>query len=196
MCWITKNVTNRLIAENDIPVFKIGRVSGDNAVAPYFFNNGMGYRENTTYSADCVIKTRPCVHGSGMRRTIDKGIHSYLPRNIRLKPDYIATFGVIVPTVRVFTVKTTATSPDVLRDGQKYLITIAVVMLCVIPKGATYYINEVGEVVSDRIRVVRMIRQPFTTTKGKLTSERSVDKVNHIIDNWENNFKNFCECGQ
>ena len=58
-------------------------------------------------------------------------------------------------------------------------------MLCTIPKGATYYVNEVGEIVSDKLEVKRIIRNPFKANKDNKTSIRSVDKVNVILNKWE-----------
>ena len=187
MCWISNEKPVRLIAEKDIPVFKIGKIGGFmQQVLPYFYV-GYGvssYREGKTYSV--LEEILPVEEGILPNRyTILRGLHSYNVRNIRLKGALMFD-GLKTPCVQTTTLRTTPQCTDVLVNGQLYLIDGAAVILCYIPKGTAYYINKIGEMVSEKLTIVKLIKEPFSTNKDDSTSVRSVDRINEILDNWEN----------
>lgn len=186
MCWTSYNKPVKLIAEKDVPVFKVAKIANyGKTILPYFFSTSDWYTENTVYlEPGITLNTK--ISGASKPYTISKGLHSYSVENIRLQ-DYYHIDKVIkfIPLVRITTHKTTPMSQDVIVTGQTYQISNVAIMLCTIPKGATYYVNEVGEIVSDKLEVKRIIRNPFKTNKDNKTSIRSVDKVNVILNKWE-----------
>ena len=194
MCWTVKNKPNRLIAENDIPVFKIGKVFLNvGLVFPYFFKVGIAYEEGLTYNVRQIEPIKEGILTANERYIICRGLHSYNVRNIRLKETYkyAETFlggfkKIKAPCVQITTLRTTPQCTDVIVSGQAYEIENAAIILCYIPKNTAYYINDVGEMVSERIKVSKIFKTPFTTNKDGSTSIRSVDKINKILNDWEN----------
>ena len=183
MCWSSHNEPVKLVAEKDIPVFKIAKITKDGgAILPYFFSHSALYKENTVYME---LGITPNIKMSGVDKpyTITKGLHSYSVENLRLQSYYQVTK--FIPLVQIVTNKTTRLSQDVIVNGQVYNIQNTAVMLCIIPEGATYYINEIGEIVSDTLEVKHIVRNPFKANKDNKTSIRSVDKVNVILNQWE-----------
>ena len=186
MCWTSYNEPVKLIAEKDVPVFKVAKIANNGkTILPYFFSTNDWYTENTVY-LEPGITLNAKISGASKPYTISKGLHSYSVENIRLQ-DYYHIDKVIkfIPLVRITTHKTTPMSQDFIVTGQTYQISNVAIMLCTIPKGATYYVNEVGEIVSDKLEVKRIIRNPFKANKDNKTSIRSVDKVNVILNQWE-----------
>lgn len=186
MCWVSHNEPVKLVAEKDVPVFKIARIANDgNTILPYFYSSRAWYTENTIY-LEPGITPNIKISGADKPYTITKGLHSYSVENLRLQSYYhIDEVTKFIPLVRITTHKTTPMSQDVVVNGQTYNIPNTAVMLCIIPKGATYYINEIGEIVSDTLEVKHIIRNPFKANKDNKTSIRSVDKVNVILNQWE-----------
>lgn len=182
MCWKNKNKPVKHIADKDIPVFKIGMLDGKEIVLPYFFQCGVEYQENTAYSENNIS---PFYSTKKEEHVIHKGLHSYALSNIRLKASHYMISGNIMPTVEIMTYRVTPMSQDVIVNAQQYDAQGLAIMLCIIPKGAIYYINEIGEMVSNEIEVKRIIKNPFTLNKDNTTSVRSVDKVNKSLNNWE-----------
>ena len=185
MCWQNYTRPVQMVAEKDVPVFKIGAVSTDGNVKSYFFRNNC-YREGQTYEENNV-KVKFIHEMPHEKYFIDMGLHSYAVSNVRLKPSWIRIVAGVeeFACVQVITNRCTKMSPDVIVNGQWYGINNVAIMLCVIPKGATYYVNSVGEVVSNKLNVVEIIKEPFSINRDGTTSARSVDKINKAIDKWE-----------
>ena len=177
MCWRSKQRKVKM-ADTDIPVFKIARES-DCGIHPYFSNSSpWRYVEGETYANDKSFDFNWKTNGTF---EVNEAIHSYSAKNIRLTTDDVPP-----PYIRVCTYKTTKESNDVFtRYSQCYSIIKSVVMLCTIPKGTRYAVNEVGEIVSNAIKVEKMIKNPFTTNKDHTVSRRSIGRVNKILNDWE-----------
>ena len=189
MCWASKS-NKVLIAATDIPVFKVCKticitpykkdLSGDKVYPYYQDDSGVEYVENTTYGCEEPFHMETYYHVEINNYRVTKAIHSYSVNNIRLFASECCS-----PAFRIGTHKTTSQSPDVIVHSPYYCPNCVAIMLCLIPKGTRYAVNSVGEVVSDKIEVVKIIRNPFTINKDKSLSKRSVEKVNKILDNWE-----------
>ena len=175
MCWRNKEKTI-IIADKDVPVFKICNVEKENdKVHPYFQTQQIEYKENEEYK--CCLGGFTMSHGMVDEYMVARGMHSYSPENLRLVPDIISIY--------VGTYKATPLSPDVIAWSQYYKTENTAIVLCVIPKGTRYAVNSVGEIVSDSIKVVKIYIRPFTFNKDCTISKRSVERVNKVLDNWE-----------
>lgn len=196
MCWKSNKGKDK-IANEDIRIFKITRVDATiygEKVRPYFsspfvpkpfeYEEGKNYGTDTPFFLDRRIVERRNVDGQYSHKFVffvDDAMHSYSTANVRLTVE-----DAELHCIRVYTHKTTKESPDVLTHySQSYLCENAALMLCTIPKGTRYAVNEVGEVVSDNIRVDKIYIRPFTFNKDTTPSKRGVQKINKIIDNWE-----------
>jgi len=164
MCWRSVSKPIELVAQKNIPVFKIGYVEKNEKVFPYFFrlfNNF--YEEGHEYEEKHIDVVMSC-----MTFIINRGIHSYSIDKLMIKPSEIIYE---VPSVKV-----------VLRDkptggGQTYAAEKMALLLCTIPKGTKYYINEIGEIVSEKIKVNEIIKRPF--------EKWSTARVNTMLNKWK-----------
>ena len=184
MCWINK-VNETFVASTDIRVFKIARLEkhlfDNNKVRPYFIDDSdIEYVENKTYRCDTNGFCFTSIYQNGRKYAVHKAMHSYSIENIRLlcSSDTPAI-------IKVGTYKTTSQSQDVIIYSQYYWANAIAIMLCTIPKGTIYAVNTAGEIVSDEIRVEKIITNPFTFNKDSSLSKRSLEKINKILDNWE-----------
>lgn len=177
MCWKSKTEPIKMVADKDIHVFKIANSPCTSlGVFPYFYNfNEICYKEGETYFQR-MAANEP-YYGLFKEYIINLGFHSYALNNIRL----MGARSREIPLVATCAKKATS-----MHTSQKYNIYGLAIMLCVIPKGATYYVNSVGEIVSNKLKVERILKCPFEANKNGETSERSVEKVNKILDEWEN----------
>jgi len=181
MCWsCKKDNLKKLVAEKDIPVFKIGRIISNGIATSYFFPNSLFYKENETY----VENYSPLPTWSSIFKSyvINTAIHSYAVSKLRLKETYMLFDEKKHPMVETTSY---GIGPDVIVRGQEFYIKNVAVMLCVIPKGAEYYINTIGEIASNKLKVKKIIENPFVANKDNTTSIRSVDRVNKILNDWE-----------
>lgn len=142
MCWSSKNKPVRQLAKEDIPVFKLCFRSSDTIILPYHYSGRLTYMVGGTYSSD--IHMKKCLMGWETFYDIDEALHSYSPKCV-LRP--IDQWKVDVYT------------PDNKSMGY-YQTDRLCVVLCIIPKGGTFYLNENGEYASDTIKVVKAIDYP------------------------------------
>lgn len=177
MCWIN-NTIETFVANTDIHVFKVARVKGsDDKVYPYFMDVcGIEYVENKTYRCgENGFVFERCYMKGFKRYMVYKAMHSYSIENIRLFHAYNTVFYVGIYNA----------------CSQYYYANDAVIMLCTIPKGTRYAVNSAGEIVSDEIRVEKIIRKPFTFNKDSSLLNMSLEKINKILNNWENENRRF-----
>lgn len=180
MCWTNKE-KSIIIAEKDVPVFKICNVEKNtDKVHPYFQTQLIEYEEDEEYECSkWGFRFENDINDNGIidGYIVYTGMHSYSPENLRLFPG--------ITSIYVGTHKTTPLSDDVIARPQYYKTENTAIMLCVIPKGTRYAVNSVGEVVSDSIKVVKIYIRPFTYNKDRSLSKRSLERVNKVLDNWE-----------
>lgn len=139
MCWSTTEPPKRLIAEEDIPIFKVcvesSRISDGTVVYSYF--KYFPYNINEVYKLNGQIL--PCNKGNCTE--IDRGYHSYLETECK--------FEEYQPFSRW-----------VVRDKDlRYVCAYehcAIKVSGYIPKDSEYYVNEQGECVSNSICLTRI----------------------------------------
>lgn len=129
MCWMSADMPIKMIAEKDIPVFKIVRkaICGSNYESVY--HKKVYYRREKATSGIEFYGTY----------TIEKGLHSYLP-----EVKTILDEGLLI--ISDFN--------GCYLDGFDTKYSELAKMNCIIPKGSEYYVNERGEVVSNQLKVL------------------------------------------
>ena len=189
MCWITCKKPERLLADRPIPVFKIGLLV-DGRVKPYFYAyKGSEYVLNKLYVEYNIKPVKSCLPPFDPTYEIRRALHSYSTENIRLE----ACDGVYQGEsfVRIMTHRATPMSPVKIGSGERYRtgeIKLALI-LCVIPKGTPYYVNEKGEIASERLLVKKIIKNPFRLGCDLSISKISVENVNEEIDKFEKQYE-------
>ena len=177
MCWETNKRPKRLSAEVDVPVFKIARIK-DGMIKPYFFQfQPITYVENKTYESKIGPILREDEYFS-IKYRIGDGLHSYSAEQIRLEQWYKSWIKTRVH-------KMTSTSRRVNNTPRLYRTQGCAILLCIIPKGSPYYINEAGEVVSEKLVVKHIIENPFKLIKNGTLSAYSINAVNKVITKFE-----------
>lgn len=140
-CFISKKAR---LAKKDIKVFKFAIEAPSGKVVPYFFSNRSitCYEEGKEYTSKIYY-----FYGINNNLVIEEGLHSYNKKLCWYKRNsgsyYIDIHSLFI-------------SPDMyfdIREGVKLLK-----LDCHIPKGATYYINLSGEMVSDRLVIDKIIK--------------------------------------
>ena len=139
MCWISNNKPECLIAKEDITVYKIVQVYPNGKIHSYF--NNFPYKLGTLYVIDEIV-TKHMKDDYNDFYFIEQGLHSY---------NYDLEIGVD-PFL------TTPITND--KNGTRYYGPGIFGMICIIPKGSEYYVNEFGDVVSASIKPIAL------STKG------------------------------
>lgn len=122
MCFYKTEESKVLVAKRDIKVCKIGTYADETVFKPFFYN-AFKYPINRLVSEKVVFGDK-----------IERGLHSYL--NCTIKPATLDTMDVY--TIGYF----------------QYSLPLSYTIFLgefIIPKGATYCLNGVGEVVSDSL---------------------------------------------
>ena len=136
MCWVGDNITLKKIAERDFYVYKIGKVIGNN-----IFISGI---KKYNYAPKCPNRTVPLVPyglcvGSYIidRYIIDRGYHSY--KWVALEDTY--------PNERCLCL---GNYDPVLKENVS-LYKHCCIATFIVPKGAEYFENKYGHIVSSNI---------------------------------------------
>lgn len=141
MCWQTRYKTKLKVAEDNIPVTKIVRVSS-NIIQAY-------YVPEFIYSIGVVYHSKldsPYLYGRSWR--VQKGFHSYKPScTIELYKAFCSDDWYCALVVKNLISVISDNYGPLYRDDLG-------IMSCVIPKGSKYYENEYGEIVSDTIKPI------------------------------------------
>lgn len=152
MCW-TGKVKHKYVAKENIEVRKIllkeRKEFFDNPsfVSPYQFMKyeiGIGY----------VTKINPC-HGfdDPSRITINEGLHCYSPSKCKFVNHKNSKGKTSVITVYLFDYKNLAVQARNTVCFPADIYRYPVLMKAIIPKGTTYYENDSGEIVSEKLIV-------------------------------------------
>ena len=141
MCWTTFKTPKRLIAEEDIPIFKVcveaSRVTNSTVVCSYF--KRYDYDLNKVYKLDGQLS----LYIRSKAIDIHWGYHSYL--EIECKFEKYPVFD----------------QWAVMYKDSRYICAyehFAVKVSGYIPKGSEYYVNEHGECVSNSICLTKIIK--------------------------------------
>lgn len=135
MCWINTKAEKQ-IAEKDIKVFKLGETHEDLFCSMYI---GFKYQLNQLYTS-CIDIEFQDYSGSFVG---SQGFHSYDPSivHLEIREDVISRWAVYAGQRML----------DFDTGDANY-----VKAECIIPKGAEYYENEHGEIVSNQIIIKRL----------------------------------------
>lgn len=123
MCFCKSKESKILIAKRDIKVYKIGTYATEDIFKP-FFRDEFKYHVNQLVSETVVFKS-----------TIERGLHSYL--NCTVSPASLDSMDIY--TLGCFQYRLCSSLHTIFLG--KFII----------PRGATYCLNRVGEVVSDSL---------------------------------------------
>lgn len=134
MCWRGKNIKKKAV--EDIHVFKIGTYVDETCATSYF--QRFLYEVGGKYRSEIVLK-----RNAGDRITINEGLHSY------------SFFKTAIAGTK---------NSLIVRSGLDYLETYPTTtfgvelakIYCTIPKGAIYFENEFGEIVSNELVIDRI----------------------------------------
>ena len=136
MCWESKKPVKK-VADKDVHVFKICRMRKGYAL-PYYMTAKAKYVLGGTYDADWFEEP----NYSNGAFVINHGMHSF---SCECSISHSISANII--KIRPFGLK-----ERIVLDWYDRAIGLCM-MLCTIPKGEPYYVNEYGECVSRRIRV-------------------------------------------
>lgn len=137
MCWDSNKLETK-IADKDIQVFKIVNWNNTSVYQDFHYETGKEYESYVR------IEREDWSDNEG-HYTISQGIHSYNSRKVHVEYSYKDYFGNICS--KYFKVVGNNMTID-------YFVRVYMRLKCVdcvIPKGATYYENEQGEIVSNRL---------------------------------------------
>lgn len=167
MCWIGR-LKNKHIAEGDVKVFKIvfkevktWKVLEKDYVRKYYAPYRLfTYEISKTYSVD---KLYPVTRHNGMyeKVIINEGFHSYSCKHCMLE-EHDETIEIhsnkLIPSTITHYEK--GYTKKVFEGYKfKYSQQMGVTMLeCVIPAGTEYWENENGEIVSQKIKIIREVK--------------------------------------
>jgi hypothetical protein len=132
MCWISKNKPERLVAKEDITVYKVVQIYPDGKILSYF--NDFPYKLGEIYNT--VITVKHLKDGYNDFYFVEQGFHSY-NYHLKIGLDPFLNMPIAYDESSV-----------------RYYGSGIFGMLCVIPKGAEYYVNEYGDIVSTSIKSI------------------------------------------
>lgn len=151
MCWHSNSIVESKRAEKGMTVWKIMKQIGGTTYVKSYYQK-MKYKIGRLYETEMNIKFNDFV-SLGLYlypMSITEGFHSYNPK------------GVKFTRTQFFWDMTKKGLDD--RDDRLDIIfedPYAVVVECVIPEGSTYYENDRGEIVSDKIIITDKIIKRF-----------------------------------
>lgn len=152
MCWHTEQIamTQPFKAEEDIKVFKLCRgTSNNDTVLPYYYGAPWNsYKLGETYLLMKTMKTTKTMSLGGHQYEIGEGYHSYGVGKFTLerRQDRVRDNVIIMHVDKETKLRKLVDTLDIARFYVK-------LVLCTIPKGATYYKNEYDTYVSDTIKI-------------------------------------------
>lgn len=143
MCWICNNKPEQLVAKEDITVYKVVQVYPNGKILSYFHD--FPYKLGEIYNTTIAVKHFKDYYNDFY--FIEQGLHSY---------NYDLEIG-----IDPFIVTTTLTDSS----GARYYGIGIYGVLCIIPKGTEYYVNELGDVVSTRIKLIALSTKELNDLK-------------------------------
>lgn len=142
MCWFTVDteLIKGNIATDNIVCNKIVTLISGKIESAFI---GFPYELNEVYSINKDLFIFPAILGRGTGYGILEGFHSY-STNVIYKYDN-ACINVYNKNVWI-------------NSFSAYFYTGLSIASCIIPKGSTYYLNELGEYVSDKIKILTVFK--------------------------------------
>lgn len=169
MCWLSKVEKIPRTAGEDIPVYKVMWLPYEEGKF-YSYYNEMEYEVRKVYSMEDFKPENAEFILFGYSMRIDEGFHSYNKDKTKI---YDRLFcWEIQGSTECFPMY----SRDIILTPPtdcKYKDIVAV--KCIIPKGSTYYENEYGEIVSDKIMVTdEIIRRFNSKDRVRLNANKTI----------------------
>lgn len=157
MCWVSEEKPERLVAKEDITVYKIVQIFPDSKIYSYY--NEFPYELGKIYNTDITIKY---VQNSCEYYFIENGFHSYnynpdIGFDINLKNNIVCDKG-----------------------GAVYRGPGVMGMLCIIPKGTEYYLNTCGDIVSTSIKPIALSTEELQDINTKHKKEHFKYEMSEI----------------
>ena len=150
MCWIGKPQDKR-IAEDDIIVYKVFKMSRLDTNKLFTIYGGYLYEEGKTYSRNIIPVTDS---GDLNRIIIENGIHCYSKKCKFLRYDESDLTMRRASTVHVkFQNEPLHYEIGTVHNYTEDMYYYPVVAKCVIPEGTKYYINYLGEIVTEQLTI-------------------------------------------
>jgi hypothetical protein len=143
MCWISNNKPEQLIAKEDITVYKVIQKYPDDKILSYF--NDFPYELGEIYNT--TITVRHFKDDYNNFYFIKSGFHSY-NYDLEICIDPFITTPVLTDALET-----------------RYYGTGVYGMICTIPKGTKYYVNEFGDVVSTSIKPIALSTKELNNLK-------------------------------
>lgn len=161
MCWVGK-IENKHTAKNNIKTFKVCRITPDKKIKPYYKINGdiKIYKEGETYYSPFGV----AYTGSDYIK-IDAGLHSYEIYNESIGMESYFTYNELM----------------VIKSSTSYEGVNARIVLCTIPKGSKYFINDEGEIVSNCIVINKVIKSRVTYDNIKKINDKIINFKLHDV---------------
>lgn len=172
MCWQGKCVMRR--AAEDMVAHKIMYGVGDK-LYPYYYNDNFTFE----YTIGERYKTSVSVIGGNEYDRIEEGFHSY-GKGVHFKLEQTYTWGDVKSCILVIA----ANVPNILTahmqetcpweiDDVTTIYPNVVIVKCIVPKGASYWVNEEGEMVSTEIIITDEILLELENTAVSLQRKLS-----------------------
>ena len=173
MCWCTHSelCATEKVAKEDIKTFKVclGLNNGNRSVLPYYFHSSSGaYEIGNTYKQTDGIQTRK-PYDKLAYTEINEAFHSYRFDNTLFTLENHYFYG-NREGVSIYHHDTYYKRHIDMLSSITFPLRF---VKCTIPKGATYYENEIGEIASDQIRIdsIMTIDDSELTIKSKNSNE-------------------------
>ena len=154
MCWIGKNV--KRIAERDIEVYKVLYKHKDKYV-PYFYCGYLAYEVGKLYKQEMNVLN------DGIYCEVDAAFHSYSMERTYVKRrdnPFLTTYRIYSKNDESWFDHYYDDKHNTIQVTNKFLSDETIILKedvhfvkCIIPKGAEYFENEDGEIVSNKIVV-------------------------------------------
>ena len=165
MCWISDNAI-RQVAKEDIPVFKLAIRQADGKIYPYYYGGHLQYKVGKIATSSIHL-----FKNYNESYEIGEGLHSYSPKCTILQ--------VLFCSSRIKVLSRTQYHLSYYETNNLCLL------LCTIPKGTRYYVNDVEEYVSAKLKVEKAVDFPRVSYIAAYRSlEDKVKFINNALTEW------------
>ena len=151
MCWYGK-LLSKQVAEDDIHCKKVIAYNPSHEYYyPYYVRHKdiKKYEFGETYTSDIEVKNIR-MHSDNLQHcTIDKGIHCF---------DWDVEFEQSTVDGKAFIARLLNYASPMYFWYDRMVQRYPILVHCIIPAGATYYRNDYGEIVTDKLQIVVRIR--------------------------------------
>ena len=151
MCW-ESNKLKKLVSDGTVKIFKICKTTSKYNIVNSYYHEDFGYMLNTEYHTKINIQSMwdyPLFRGYN-------GFHSYLKTKCKTER-YFNYIRIFIPSVwPKYDAYKDISTKKIIETYSALFCGSTVVVEGYIPKGATYYINENYEIISDGIVLTKI----------------------------------------